>query len=71
MFDRIEWGRVRLALESIGADDFRVLVLDGLNHFFQTADTGSPVEYGTIEETIAPKVLDILSDWIGSRRTGR
>ncbi|MBU8923238.1 MAG: alpha/beta hydrolase [Bacteroidales bacterium] len=62
---------VRRALESAGNSDFRVLELEGLNHFFQTAGTGSPVEYGTIEETIAPKVLDILSDWIAGHGNGR
>jgi fermentation-respiration switch protein FrsA (DUF1100 family) len=41
--------------------------LPNLNHLFQTAKTGSPVEYGQIEETIAPAVLQLIVDWIGSR----
>ncbi len=40
-----------------------------LNHFFQTAETGSPLEYGEIEETISPKVLELIHDWI-SEQTG-
>src|SRR5262249_42411744 len=28
--------------------------IPGVNHLFQTASTGSPMEYATIEETIAP-----------------
>lgn len=35
-----------------------------LNHFFQTCETGSILEYGIIKETIAPVVLDAISGWI-------
>jgi hypothetical protein len=42
----------------------RVEVLPGLNHLFQTAKTGSPAEYSTIEETFSPKALNVISDWI-------
>lgn len=38
--------------------------LEGLNHLLQHAETGSVEEYGQIEETISPKVLDIISRWI-------
>ena len=41
-----------------------VVEQEGLNHFFQTADSGSPDEYGRIEETFAPKALQTLGDWI-------
>jgi pimeloyl-ACP methyl ester carboxylesterase len=41
--------------------------LPGLNHLFQTAQTGSPAEYGRIEETIAPAALDKVADWIRHR----
>jgi hypothetical protein len=41
--------------------------LPGLNHLFQTAKTGSPVEYGQIEETIAPAALAVIGDWIVQR----
>ena len=36
----------------------------GLNHLFQHSQTGSQMEYGKIEETVAPEVLDAISDWI-------
>jgi len=39
--------------------------LDGLNHLFQHAKTGAPSEYATIEETIAPEVLELISGWVG------
>src|SRR5262249_18001502 len=41
--------------------------LPGLNHLFQHAKTGSPEEYATIEETIAPEVLTLMSDWIAAK----
>jgi len=44
--------------------NFKVEELQGLNHLFQTANTGSPAEYAKIEETIAPKALDAIGDWI-------
>lgn len=41
-----------------------VIEMPGLNHLFQTADNGSPQEYGRIEETFAPEALKIMGDWI-------
>lgn len=48
-----------------------VEVLPGLNHLFQTAETGSPDEYGRIEETIAPAALTRVVDWIVDRAAAR
>jgi len=31
---------------------------------FQTAQTGLPREYGKIEETVSPVVLQRIGDWI-------
>ena len=36
----------------------------GLNHLFQHAQTGAVQEYGTIEETIAPEVLQDIVNFI-------
>ncbi len=36
----------------------------GLNHLFQTCTTGDLSEYGKIEETIAPQVLEDMVAWI-------
>jgi pimeloyl-ACP methyl ester carboxylesterase len=51
-------------------DDATILVLEGLNHLFQTCETGAPTEYGTIEETIAPAALQAIGDWIVERFGG-
>lgn len=44
--------------------DVTVQELPGLNHLFQTAKTGAPDEYATIEETFAPAALQVIGDWI-------
>ncbi|MDE5554582.1 MAG: alpha/beta hydrolase, partial [Muribaculaceae bacterium] len=44
----------------------KIVALDGLNHMFQHCKTGSVNEYATIEETISPEVLEIISLWIKS-----
>ena len=52
------------ALKKGGNKNFTVKELPGLNHLFQTAETGSPVEYGKIEETMSPLALDTVTDWL-------
>lgn len=41
--------------------------MPSLNHMFQHAETGGIEEYGAIEETISPEVLDIITGWIRER----
>jgi pimeloyl-ACP methyl ester carboxylesterase len=43
---------------------YKVVSLKGLNHMFQTANTGDDSEYGKIEETIAPAALELMASWI-------
>ena len=38
--------------------------IDGVNHLFQQCETGSISEYGVIEQTIDPFVLEVISSWI-------
>lgn len=42
----------------------KIIALDNLNHLFQHSKTGLVPEYGEIEETISPDVLEIMSEWI-------
>ena len=44
--------------------DVTTIEIEGVNHLFQKAETGLPMEYSKIEETISPRVLFIISDWI-------
>jgi hypothetical protein len=42
----------------------KFMEIEGLNHLFQHAKTGSPDEYGKIEETFAPEAMQAVGDWI-------
>jgi pimeloyl-ACP methyl ester carboxylesterase len=55
---------IEQALKDGGNRDYKIVALPGLNHLFQTSNTGAISEYGTIEETIAPVVLQTIGDWI-------
>ncbi|AKB18240.1 hypothetical protein MSWHS_1377 [Methanosarcina sp. WWM596] len=52
------------ALKAGGNKDYTVKEVPGLNHLFQTAQTGSPSEYTAIEETISPAALEMIGNWI-------
>jgi pimeloyl-ACP methyl ester carboxylesterase len=51
-------------LKAAGNRDVTVREFPGLNHLFQSANTGGIAEYGTIEETVAPAALQAIGDWI-------
>jgi fermentation-respiration switch protein FrsA (DUF1100 family) len=58
---------IEKALKDGGNKDVTATELPGLNHLFQTAKTGSPTEYATIEETMSPVALKTMGDWIVAR----
>lgn len=60
-------GAMRAALERSGNADITVFELPGLNHLFQTAQTGHPGEYASIEETFSPKALELMGLWVTAR----
>ncbi len=47
-----------------GNRSYRTVELPELNHLFQTCKHGGLSEYESIEETISPNALQIMSDWI-------
>lgn len=55
---------IEQALKSGGNNDCTIIKIEGLNHLFQSAETGQESEYSRIEETIAPQALTLISDWI-------
>jgi uncharacterized protein len=55
---------LRQAYEKSGNKDFTVMEIDGVNHLFQKAQSGSPALYGAIEETMAPEVQKAISEWV-------
>lgn len=58
---------IRTTLEEGGNDDVTTLLLPGLNHLFQEAETGSPSEYSRIDQTMSPEVMRLVADWILER----
>lgn len=44
------------------------VVVPNANHLLQPCTTGSPNKYGTIEETIKPEVLEIITHWLETVR---
>ncbi|MDE0467158.1 MAG: alpha/beta fold hydrolase [Candidatus Poribacteria bacterium] len=55
---------IAAALDKGGNQDVTVHRLPEHNHLFQRAKTGLVNEYGAIEETISPMVLDLIRDWV-------
>jgi fermentation-respiration switch protein FrsA (DUF1100 family) len=55
---------IEAALRKGGDRDVTVKVMPGLNHLFQPCKTGEVSEYLSIEQTMAPEVLDLIADWI-------
>jgi uncharacterized protein len=57
-------GGIRKGLAAGGNHDVTTRALPDLNHLFQHCQTGAITEYGRIEETMSPEVLELVSDWI-------
>lgn len=61
---RINLPVIEKALKEGGNLNYQLVEPEELNHMFQHCKTGMPVEYGQLEETFAPEVLDIITSWI-------
>ena len=59
---------LRSALD--GHPDATVLAFPGLNHLLQPAERGTPSEYGVIDTTVDPAVLEQVSTWVTQRFEG-
>jgi pimeloyl-ACP methyl ester carboxylesterase len=57
---------VEKALRTGGNKRVTVRLMPGLNHLFQHTETGSPQEYGTIDETFAPEAIKEIGAFIRS-----
>ncbi|WP_294142990.1 alpha/beta hydrolase [uncultured Sanguibacteroides sp.] len=55
---------IRKALTEGKNKRFEIKKLPGLNHLFQECTTGTPREYGVIEQTFSPLALEEISKWI-------
>lgn len=63
----VNLAEIRKALEAGKNPDFTIKNLQDLNHLFQPAKTGAITEYAQIETTLAPKFLDLITEWIKER----
>ncbi|MFC5582144.1 alpha/beta hydrolase family protein [Rhodanobacter terrae] len=41
-----------------------IVEMPGMNHLLQDAKTGAPNEYNGIEETMSPRALNLICDWV-------
>lgn len=64
---KVNLGAIEKAVKSGGNVDVTVKELPGLNHLFQECETGSPMEYTKIQQTISPIAMDEILKWIVSR----
>jgi hypothetical protein len=55
---------IKKSLSKAKNKNFETYEFEGMNHLFQECKTGALSEYGEIEQTISPKVLDKMSAWV-------
>ncbi len=55
---------IEQSLQKGGNQNYSVQMLPGLNHLFQTAESGSPYEYEQIPEIISPDALEVIRIWL-------
>ncbi|RED45272.1 hypothetical protein DFQ10_102140 [Winogradskyella eximia] len=58
---------IRQALIKGGNQDYKIVELKNLNHFFQECEIGNMDEYRKIEQTFSPIALKEISNWILKR----
>ncbi len=55
---------IEKALNEGGNKNFKIVEMPNMNHLFQTTNTGKIAEYGQLEETFSPQILELMKDWI-------
>lgn len=56
---------IQLELAKGGNTNVDIKEFDGLNHLLQESETGDISEYGIIEQTMSPEVLEYIKSWLG------
>ncbi|MFX0204053.1 MAG: alpha/beta hydrolase family protein [Candidatus Hodarchaeota archaeon] len=54
-------------LKQSGNNDYTLKMIPKANHMFQSASTGSPSEYSSLEKKFVPGFLEFVSDWVLKR----
>ena len=62
---------IKKALTKGGNKKITTIELPNLNHLFQECTTGSPKEYGTIEQTFSPTAMTVVLNWIKTQTRWR
>ncbi len=60
----------RIITES-GNKQVEMKIYDDINHLFQTAETGSPMEYAGNEETFNKKIMADIAEFINAQKAGK
>lgn len=55
---------IEKSLQLAANTNYQLVLLDGLNHLFQSATTGRWDEYASISETLSPKLLSSIGKWL-------
>lgn len=55
---------IESSLKKAGNKQVETKVMPGLNHLFQSAESGSPYEYEQIPEIMSPDALEFMLDWL-------
>ena len=55
---------IKRSAERSGNKKVTTKVLPGLNHLIQESKTGSPTEYGELEQTFSPVAMKEITDWV-------
>lgn len=55
---------IELEIKKGGNTNIETKEFEGLNHLFQESETGDSTEYGIIEQTMSPQVLEYIKEWL-------
>ncbi len=55
---------IEASLQKAGNENYSIEEMPGLNHLFQTSESGSPLEYEQLPEIISPDVLKTILEWM-------
>jgi hypothetical protein len=55
---------IEQSLKRAGNSNYKIEMLPGLNHLFQTSETGSSYEYSQLEEIMSPASLEVILNWL-------
>lgn len=55
---------IKASLDLARNKDLTIIKFSNLNHLFQECVTGLPAEYGQIEQTLSPEMLEKLGEWV-------